>query len=151
MTMVAGMPSSRAASAVPWAWLPDENATTPARRCSGLNLDSALNAPRNLNAPMRCRFSHLKKTSAPSSSFTVREVITGVLCACLPCVSAPTAFRCVPGRTAAASNSGPAPGVAVITMSLAATAALASAACALSQRPAKRCAKPASGRPPRVT
>ena len=32
--MVAGMPSKRAASAIACAWLPDENATTPARRCA---------------------------------------------------------------------------------------------------------------------
>ena len=29
ITMAAGMPSSLAAAATPWAWLPDENATTP--------------------------------------------------------------------------------------------------------------------------
>jgi hypothetical protein len=63
------------------AWLPDENATTPALRCRLSNCDSALNAPRNLKAPIRCRFSHSKKTSAPNSSLTVRDEMTGVLCA----------------------------------------------------------------------
>ena len=29
--ITAGMPSRRAASATAWAWLPDENASTPAR------------------------------------------------------------------------------------------------------------------------
>ena len=31
ITMIAGMPSSLAASATPWAWLPEEKATTPRR------------------------------------------------------------------------------------------------------------------------
>ncbi|MNN43759.1 hypothetical protein D3C81_1580120 [compost metagenome] len=78
MTMVAGMPSSLAERAMPWAWLPDENATTPPLRCAGENFDKALNAPRNLNAPMRWKFSHLKNTSAPTISLKVREVFTGV-------------------------------------------------------------------------
>ena len=60
------MPSSRADSAIACAWLPDENATTPALRWRASNCDSALKAPRNLNAPMRWKFSHLKKTCAPS-------------------------------------------------------------------------------------
>jgi hypothetical protein len=76
--MVAGMPSSRAANAMACAWLPDENATTPARRWLSVKRDKALKAPRNLNAPMRCRFSHLKNSSAPSSSLAVRELTTGV-------------------------------------------------------------------------
>src|SRR5437762_2499563 len=37
-------------------------------------------APRALNAPARCRFSHLKKTSQPATSLKDREVITGVRC-----------------------------------------------------------------------
>src|SRR5581483_2534400 len=41
----------------------------------------ALYAPRNLNAPPRCRFSHLKKSSPPAFASAVREVITGVRCA----------------------------------------------------------------------
>ncbi|SST07683.1 Uncharacterised protein [Klebsiella pneumoniae] len=89
--MVAGIPSKRAERAMAWAWLPEENATTPAARCSAENRDSALKAPRNLNAPMRCRFSHLKKTSAPSSSSRVREDITGVRLAC-PAIRAAAAI-----------------------------------------------------------
>jgi hypothetical protein len=72
------MPAARATA---WAWLPEENATTPARRCAASNRDSALNAPRNLNAPIRWKFSHLKYSLAPSSAFTRREVSTGVWCA----------------------------------------------------------------------
>src|SRR6185312_6314874 len=41
----------------------------------------ALYAPRNLNAPPRCRFSHLKKSSPLAFASAVREVITGVRCA----------------------------------------------------------------------
>jgi hypothetical protein len=84
MMMVAGMSSSLADRATAWAWLPEEKLITPARRCSGVKRDSALNAPRNLKAPMRWKFSHLKKTEAPSASSTVREVRTGVRRAC-PC------------------------------------------------------------------
>ena len=42
MTMVAGMPSNCADKAMPCAWLPDEKATTPARRCPASNFASAL-------------------------------------------------------------------------------------------------------------
>ena len=38
ITITDGMSSSRAASAIACAWLPDENAITPARRCSGVEL-----------------------------------------------------------------------------------------------------------------
>src|SRR5688500_1411459 len=76
--MVAGMPRMRAASAMACAWLPEEKATTPAPRWRSSNFASALKAPRNLKAPMRCRFSHLKKSCAPSSSSAVRERSTGV-------------------------------------------------------------------------
>jgi len=41
-----------AAAATPWAWLPEENATTPPpRACCGIE-DSLLKAPRNLNEPI---------------------------------------------------------------------------------------------------
>jgi len=42
MTIVAGMPSIRAAAAIPWAWLPDEKATTPAARCAASSCASRL-------------------------------------------------------------------------------------------------------------
>ena len=42
MTITDGMPSSRADSAMACAWLPEENAITPARRCNGENCASAL-------------------------------------------------------------------------------------------------------------
>src|SRR5260370_5150333 len=76
--MVASMPRIRAASATAWAWFPDENATTPRVRAAPTSRANALNAPRNLNAPMRWKFSHLKNTLAPIASSAVREVMTGV-------------------------------------------------------------------------
>ena len=42
MTISAGMPSSLAASATPWAWLPDEKATTPRCALVGRELDQAV-------------------------------------------------------------------------------------------------------------
>jgi len=78
ITMVDVMPSRAAERAMACAWLPDEKVTTPARRCRSSNFDKALKAPRNLKAPMRCRFSHLKNSCAPSSRSIVREVMTGV-------------------------------------------------------------------------
>ena len=81
MTIVAGMPSRRAERAIACAWLPEEKATTPAWRCRASKRDRALNAPRNLKAPMRWKFSHLKNRLAPDASSAVREVSTGVRCA----------------------------------------------------------------------
>src|SRR3546814_4102699 len=43
--------------------------------------NTALQAPRNLNAPMRCRFSHLKCNWQPASASSERERSTGVTCA----------------------------------------------------------------------
>src|SRR5665213_2432010 len=63
--MTAGTPSSFAASATPCAWFPLENATTPPRFRSGESCAIVLYAPRNLNAPMRWRFSALRNTRAP--------------------------------------------------------------------------------------
>src|SRR5207247_10030771 len=65
------------------AWFPDEKVMTPRRLWSAESLERALYAPRNLKAPARWRFSHLKKTSAPVRAFTVRDVATGVRCAAL--------------------------------------------------------------------
>ena len=42
---------------------------------------TALNAPRNLNAPMRCKFSHLRNMRLPHAISSSREVATGVRCA----------------------------------------------------------------------
>src|SRR5665213_4132538 len=79
--MTAGTPSSFAASATPCAWFPLENATTPPRFRSGETCAIVLYAPRNLNAPMRWRFSALRNTRAPAAKFAATrgygaEVVT---------------------------------------------------------------------------
>src|SRR6202521_264644 len=65
ITMVAGMPRSRAAAATPCAWLPDEKATTPSPRASGGMRDMRLKAPRNLNDPVRWKISAFISTRLP--------------------------------------------------------------------------------------
>ncbi len=62
MKIVALIPSSRAAQATAWPWLPALAATTPAARSSSPSVDSLLTAPRILNEPVRCRFSALSHT-----------------------------------------------------------------------------------------
>ncbi len=69
----------RADNATAWAWLPEENVSTPALRCRSSNCEMALKAPRNLKAPMRWKFSHLKNNSALSCRSAVAERSTGVL------------------------------------------------------------------------
>src|SRR5271169_5222874 len=67
-----------AAAATPWAWLPEENATTPpARAFIGID-DSLLNAPRNLNDPVRCSTSGFRKTLAPTRSERTGGANSGV-------------------------------------------------------------------------
>jgi hypothetical protein len=78
MKIVALIPSSRAASATPCAWLPAEAATTPWARSSSVSESSFVYAPRTLYAPVRCRFSHLRNTSWPSSSPSAFERSMGV-------------------------------------------------------------------------
>jgi len=51
--MRARIPSSRAAHATAWPWLPALAATTPAARSSDDSVLSLLTAPRILNAPVR--------------------------------------------------------------------------------------------------
>lgn len=68
MKTVARTPSSAEASATPCAWFPALAATTPAARSTGDSPAIRTYAPRSLNEPVRCRFSHLKWTGAPTSS-----------------------------------------------------------------------------------
>src|SRR3984957_792549 len=76
--MVARMFRIFAAAATPWAWLPDENATTPpARAPSGID-DSLLKAPRNLNDPVRCSVSGLRNTLVPTRSLSAGDDSSGV-------------------------------------------------------------------------
>src|ERR1019366_3181024 len=66
--MVARMLRICAAAATPWAWLPEENATTPPPRAAiGID-ESLLKAPRNLNDPVRCSTSGFRKILAPTRS-----------------------------------------------------------------------------------
>src|ERR1700730_3313266 len=76
--MVACMLRIFAAAATPWAWLPDENATTPPPRAAiGID-DSLLKAPRNLNYPVRCSISGLRKTLVPTRSLSTGGDSNGV-------------------------------------------------------------------------
>src|SRR5580693_789652 len=76
--MVARMFRIFAAAATPWAWLPDENATTPPPRALGGIDDSLLKAPRNLNDPVRCSISGFRKTLAPTRSLRTGDDNSGV-------------------------------------------------------------------------
>src|SRR6476661_9873015 len=76
--MVACMWRICAAAATPWAWLPEENATTPPPRAPCGIDDSLLKAPRNLNDPVRCSISGFRKTLAPVRSSSAGEDSSGV-------------------------------------------------------------------------
>src|SRR5919199_3690517 len=78
MRIVAGVPRSAADRATAWAWLPDDQAHTPRASSSPDNREIRLYAPRNLNAPARCRFSAFSSSVAPVRSSRVRDVSTGV-------------------------------------------------------------------------
>src|SRR5258706_16467988 len=75
--MVACMFRICAAAATPWAWLPEENATTPPRAACGID-DSLLKAPRNLNDPVRCSISGFRNTLVPARSSSAGEDNNGV-------------------------------------------------------------------------
>ncbi len=78
ITMVAGILRMCAAAATPWAWLPEENATTPPLRAlCGID-DILLKAPRNLKEPVRCSISSFRKTRVPARSSSAGEEINGV-------------------------------------------------------------------------
>src|SRR5260370_15800010 len=76
--MVAGMFRSVAAASTPWAWLPDENATTPPPRAACGIDDSLLKAPRNLNEPVRCSISGFRNTLVPARSLRTGGDNSGV-------------------------------------------------------------------------
>src|SRR5882757_9036167 len=76
--MVACMSRICAAAATPWAWLPDENATTPPPRASIGIEDNLLKAPRNLNDPVRCSVSGFRKTFVPTRSLSAGDDNNGV-------------------------------------------------------------------------
>src|ERR1700737_1093994 len=76
--MVACMLRIFAAAATPWAWLPEENATPPPPRAAKGIDESLLNAPRNLNDPVRCSISGLRKTLVPTRSLSAGDDNSGV-------------------------------------------------------------------------
>src|SRR5947209_7126665 len=67
-----------AACATPWAWLPDENATTPPPRALNGIDDNLLKAPRNLNDPVRCSISGFRKTLVPTRASRAGDDNSGV-------------------------------------------------------------------------
>src|SRR5215472_14030674 len=78
MITVARAPSVAAANATPCAWLPALAATTPRSRSASVSLLIRTYAPRGLNEPVRCRFSHFRNTGPDSRSDRTRECSTGV-------------------------------------------------------------------------
>src|ERR1700737_4785874 len=76
--MVACMLRIFAAAATPWAWLPEENATTPPPRASWGIDDNLLKAPRNLNDPVRCSISGFRKTLVPARWSSAGDDNSGV-------------------------------------------------------------------------
>src|SRR5688572_8529410 len=96
--MVAGMSSILAAAATPWAWLPDEKATTPARRLPASSWTRRLYAPRNLNDPVRCSDSTLRRIRPPSASSSGVAASKGVRRATPASLLAAACTSAKPGR-----------------------------------------------------
>src|SRR5260221_2920137 len=90
--MVACMFRSCAAAATPWAWLPEENATTPPPRAACGIEDSLLKAPRNLNDPVRCSISGFRNTLVPARSSSAGEDNRGVRTADVASTPAPASL-----------------------------------------------------------
>src|ERR1700712_1340086 len=78
MYTVASQPSIAAARATPCAWLPALAATTPLARSSSVSRAILVYAPRILNDPGRCRFSHLRYAGPPTSRLSGRDDSIGV-------------------------------------------------------------------------
>src|SRR2546426_2733096 len=100
--MRACAPTSRAAQATAWSWLPALAATTPAARSSAVNDEMRLYAPRILNEPVRWRFSAFRCTSRPTSRESVSERKTGVT-------------RATPSRRSRAASISGSPGAVSVT------------------------------------
>src|SRR5687767_2708447 len=98
------MPRVRAASASAAPWLPDECVTTPAVASAADKDHTALQAPRNLKAPTRWKFSALKHSCAPASASSEAERNTGVTCAygAMRAAAASTSLNCKAAQAAAA-------------------------------------------------
>ena len=91
MYTVAVQPSIAAASATPCAWLPALAATTPLARSASVSRAILVYAPRILNEPVRCRFSHLRYAGPPTSRLSGRDDSIGV-------------YRTTPSSNAAAAS-----------------------------------------------
>src|SRR5215218_6890625 len=78
MNTVDEMPNSWAARATPCAWLPALAATTPRAFSCAESRHIRVYAPRILNEPARCRFSHLRCTGPPTRSDNARLYSSGV-------------------------------------------------------------------------
>ena len=78
MTMIVAISRRLPACAIPCAWFPGEYAITPCARTAGSWDDSAFQAPRNLNEPVRCRDSALTSTRRPASAFRCGLSSSGV-------------------------------------------------------------------------
>src|SRR5579872_245787 len=78
ITIQAGTFLHAAAQATAAPWLPLDCVTMPWRTSSSVSEKIALDAPRILNEPVFCRFSHLKKTRAPMSLSSAEDVRIGV-------------------------------------------------------------------------
>src|ERR1700729_3907708 len=77
ITIHAGTPRHLAAQATAAPWLPLDWVTMPWRTSSSEREKIAFEAPRILNEPVFCRFSHLKKMRAPTSASMDEEVMIG--------------------------------------------------------------------------
>src|SRR5580698_1498169 len=77
ITIHAGTPRHAAAQATAAPWLPLDCVTMPWRTSSSESEKTAFEAPRILNDPVFCRFSHLKKTRAPIRASSEEDVMIG--------------------------------------------------------------------------
>src|SRR5450755_4200474 len=80
ITIHDGTPRHAAAQATAAPWFPLDCVTIPRLASSALSEKMALVAPRILNEPVFCKFSHLKKIRAPVMASREAEVSTGVRC-----------------------------------------------------------------------
>src|SRR5260370_41221540 len=78
ITIHAGTPSHAAAQATAAPWFPLGCGTIPFATCFSVRERIAFEAPRILNEPVLCRFSHLKKIWALVIAFKEAAVKTGV-------------------------------------------------------------------------
>src|SRR6266852_76432 len=78
MTIQAGTPRHAAAQATAAPWLPLDCVTIPFDASFSVRERIAFEAPRILNEPVSCRFSHLKMSCAPVMAFKEADVRTGV-------------------------------------------------------------------------